>query len=66
MGSKPRGAPKKPFVHDPERYAIAIADALMALGASEAMTPSRRWLFKCLASQSQCEPLGQGASAGVG
>ena len=34
MGNKPRGAPKKPFVRDPERFAIAIADALMALGAS--------------------------------
>ncbi len=33
---KPRGAPKKPFVHDPERYAINRADAFMALGASEA------------------------------
>jgi hypothetical protein len=29
-----RGAPKKTFVHDPDRYAIARADAFMALGAS--------------------------------
>jgi hypothetical protein len=32
---KPRGAPRKQFVHDPERYAIARADAFMALGVSE-------------------------------
>jgi uncharacterized protein YoaH (UPF0181 family) len=31
---KPCGAPIKDFVHDPERYAIARADALMAIGAS--------------------------------
>ena len=31
---KRRGAPRKQFVHDPERYAICSADALMALGAS--------------------------------
>jgi hypothetical protein len=30
-----RGAPKKTFVHDPERYAISRADAFMALGVSE-------------------------------
>ena len=34
---KPRGAPKKDFVHDPERFAISRADAFMvAFGASEA------------------------------
>jgi hypothetical protein len=31
----PRGAPRKKFVHDPERYAINHADAYMALGVSE-------------------------------
>lgn len=32
---RPRGAPKKLFVHDPERYAINRADAYLSLGASE-------------------------------
>jgi hypothetical protein len=32
---KPRGAPKKPFVRDADRYAISRADAYMALGVSE-------------------------------
>ena len=43
---KPRGAPKKHFVHDPERFAISRADAFMALGASET-TPSLRSRLKC-------------------
>ncbi len=33
---RPRGAPRKTFVHDPERFAINRADAFIALGASEA------------------------------
>lgn len=35
MTKTPRGAPKKDFVHDPERYAVARADAYRALGVSE-------------------------------
>jgi hypothetical protein len=33
--SAPRGRPPYDFVHDPERYAIAYIDALVALGVSE-------------------------------
>jgi len=33
--SKPRGRPPYDFLHDPERYAIAYVDALVALGVSE-------------------------------
>jgi hypothetical protein len=32
---KPRGAPRKTFAHDPERFAISRADAYRALGVSE-------------------------------
>src|SRR4051812_11871258 len=32
---KPRGRPRKSFLEDPERYAIALSDALAALGLSE-------------------------------
>jgi hypothetical protein len=32
---QPRGAPKKQFVRDPDRYAISRADAYMVLGISE-------------------------------
>jgi hypothetical protein len=33
--SAPRGRPPYDFLHDPERYAIAYIDALVALGVSE-------------------------------
>jgi hypothetical protein len=33
--SRPRGRPPYDFLHDPERYAIAYIDALVALGVSE-------------------------------
>lgn len=33
--SETRGAPRKTFVHDPERYAISRADAFRSLGVSE-------------------------------
>jgi hypothetical protein len=44
--SKPRGAPPKKLGNDPERYAIARATALMALGVSEnaAFKISAAWL----------------------
>jgi predicted transglutaminase-like cysteine proteinase len=60
---KPRGAPKKTFVHDPECYAISRADAYMALGVSENdafMTVAVQTLGVAVAEQR----VGQGASAG--
>jgi hypothetical protein len=43
---RPPGAPRKKFADDPERYAVARADALMALGVSEndALKTAAAWL----------------------
>src|ERR1700687_5311848 len=50
---RPRGAPKKDFVHDPERYAISSADALMMLGASS------NDAFAAVAAQMLGEPVAE-------